>query len=1095
MKQLTVYKASAGSGKTFTLAVEYIKLVIADPMAYRTILAVTFTNKATEEMKIRILSQLYGIWKQLPDSSSYMGKVKESLELTEQQISTRAGLSLHHLLHHYHDFRIVTIDTFFQSVLRNLARELDLTANLRIGLNDYQVKDEAVNELIENLDSKSVILSWILSYIKENIDDEKGWNVIGKIKKFGENIFKDDYKLFSTSLHQTLKQKGFYADFTNRMARIKQQAQQGLSDLAQQFFTILDEQQLDITAFSNGKSGVCSYFLKLQAGIYEANALLTSRVKKGLDDPTAWVKKKEAIEGNPLYDLVTTRLMELLRISEERRSSLARQFKSADLTLKHMNQLRLLDGIEQQVRSMNDEANRFLLSDTQFLLQSLIQGEDSPFIFEKIGTQLNHIMIDEFQDTSIIQWSNFKVLLNETMSRATVSEPLLAKTMGENGNSLVNNMLVGDVKQSIYRWRSGDWRLLNGIEQQFSPKAETLDIRTLTTNYRSERHIIEFNNVFFRVAAQIEYEQQKLTFPQEAEQLKQAYLDVEQAVPQSRPIAGAVEITLLPSIDYQEHMLQCTYESIAQLKAQGVPEDKIAILVRKNTTIQNIADYFMTNHPDIHLVSDEAFRLDFSVAVNMLIAAIRVILQPSYELSKAFLVRTYQQMVLQNQRSISELLLRGIALDELLPHTFVHEMSRLQSMSLFELVDELYSIFQLKVLQGQSAYICAFYDQLAQYAQEQIPDAATFLEEWDNNIHSKAIQGGGVSGIRLITIHKSKGLEFEHVIMPFCDWTLEQGNVIWCVPREAPYNELPLIPIDFNAKRMIGSIYENDYYHEHLQNVVDNLNLLYVAFTRAGKSLTVFGKQHAGGTRSALIEQTLAIIGKSHTPLLEGCQYKESEEKDDLITFRYGQLFPAITKTTKYDKSSKNVFTLPLEQCNIPIATFNAPIQFKQSNKSLDFVHDEEAKKTDYISLGTILHQVFSTIRVEEDVDTALAQLEADGVLYGESQSKERLLTMLHKRLTSPIIKRWFAPQWILMNECSIVSVDPLTGEVREHRPDRVMMNEHETIVVDFKFGQPKEEYLQQIRQYMSLLKEMECPNVKGFLWFVYANRVEEVKY
>lgn len=1095
MRQLTVYKASAGSGKTFTLAVEYIKLVIADPMAYRTILAVTFTNKATEEMKIRILSQLYGIWKQLPDSSSYMGKVKESLELTEQQISTRAGLALHHLLHHYHDFRIVTIDTFFQSVLRNLARELDLTANLRIGLNDYQVKDEAVNELIENLDSKSVILSWILSYIKENIDDEKGWNVIGKIKKFGENIFKDDYKLFSTSLHQTLKQKGFYADFTNKMAKIKQQAQQGLSDLAQQFFTILDEQQLDITAFSNGKSGVCSYFLKLQAGIYESNALLTNRVKKGLDDPTAWVKKKEAIEGNPLYDLVTTRLMELLRISEEHRSSLARQFKSADLTLKHMNQLRLLDGIEQQVRSMNDEANRFLLSDTQFLLQSLIQGEDSPFIFEKIGTQLNHIMIDEFQDTSIIQWSNFKVLLNETMSRATVSEPLLAKTMGENGNSLVNNMLVGDVKQSIYRWRSGDWRLLNGIEQQFSSKAETLDIRTLTTNYRSERHIIEFNNVFFKIAAQIEYEQQKLTFPQEAEQLKQAYLDVEQAVPQSRPIAGAVEITLLPSTDYQERMLQCTYESIALLKAQGVPEDKIAILVRKNTTIQNIADYFMTNHPDIHLVSDEAFRLDFSVAVNMLIAAIRVILQPTDELSKAFLVRTYQQMVLQNQRSISELLLRGIALDELLPHTFVHEMSRLQSMSLFELVDELYSIFQLKVLQGQSAYICAFYDQLAQYAQEQIPDAATFLEEWDNNIHSKAIQGGGVSGIRLITIHKSKGLEFEHVIMPFCDWTLEQGNVIWCVPREAPYNELPLIPIDFNAKRMIGSIYENDYYHEHLQNIVDNLNLLYVAFTRAGKSLTVFGKQHAGGTRSALIEQTLAIIGKSHTPLLEGCQYKESEEKDGLITFRYGQLFPAITKTTKYAQSSKNVFTLPLEQCNIPIATFNAPIQFKQSNKSLDFVHDEEAKKTDYISLGTILHQVFSTIRVEEDVDTALAQLEADGVLYGESQSKERLLTMLHKRLTSPIIKRWFAPQWILMNECSIVSVDPLTGEVREHRPDRVMMNEHETIVVDFKFGQPKEEYLQQIRQYMSLLKEMECPNVKGFLWFVYANRVEEIKY
>ena len=194
MKPLTVYKASAGSGKTFALAVQYIKLVVQNPQAYRNILAVTFTNKATEEMKTRILSQLYGIWQQLPDSESYQREVCRALDASPQFVSQRAGMALSLLLHNYNHFRVMTIDTFFQSVLRNLARELDLTANLRVGLNDGQVEEMAVDEMISDLKTTDVLLQWIMKYIMENISDDRSWNVIGQIKQFGKTIFRDYYK-------------------------------------------------------------------------------------------------------------------------------------------------------------------------------------------------------------------------------------------------------------------------------------------------------------------------------------------------------------------------------------------------------------------------------------------------------------------------------------------------------------------------------------------------------------------------------------------------------------------------------------------------------------------------------------------------------------------------------------------------------------------------------------------------------------------------------------------------------------------------------------------------------------------------------------
>lgn len=1087
--QLTVYKASAGSGKTFTLAREYMTLVIDNPYAYRTILAVTFTNKATEEMKLRILGQLYGIAHHLPESDQYLKQIHEALpHLSESQIRKNAEAALRLLIHNYNYFHVQTIDTFFQSVLRNLARELDLTANLRIGLNDYQVEQQAVDELIESLEDTDKLLFWIMEYIKENIADDKGWNVIGQIKSFGEHIFRDYYKENANKLSERMDEDGFFEGFKEKMKNIKKKAKEQFDEIAASFFDALEEGGYSADDLSGKTRGIWSYFNKIKNGKYSDDDLLNQTFTKCMESPDNWVKKADVKNHTDLYQQVSSVLYPILQFSEQHRPTLVKMYKSADLTVKHLNQLRLLGSIDKKVRTMNQEANRFLLSDTQTLLHSLIQDSDSPFIFEKIGTQLNHVMIDEFQDTSTIQWKNFKVLLEETMSREDAG-----------------NLIVGDVKQSIYRWRSGDWRLLNNIESEFINPKKQLDIETLDTNYRSDRNVIDFNNAFFVEAAKQEYENLKEAMPEEAQQLLNAYADVEQKVPANKRAQGYVEIKLLKTQEDEdtadestdkgkgERMMQLCLETVDKLVARGVPTNKIAILVRNNQTIQDIAEYFM-NHSDYEMVSDEAFRLDASQAVQTLVTALHYLMHPNDDIARATLLK-YALTYLDSEELVTQL---------------TSNRQEYLEIPLLDLTERLFTEFRLgevEDMKAQSAYVCAFYDKLNAFLADNSSDIEAFLQEWDANLHGKSIHCDGTDGIRLLTIHKSKGLEYDHVIMPYCDWQLEKSNTIWCTPQEEPYNELPLVPVDFSAGQMKQSIYEPDYHHEHLQNMVDNLNLLYVAFTRAGHNLYVFGKRATQNYRSSIIELSLDQVAEklkkaqeSISPLAEGQEVPVeihglgTDSKTSDIVFTYGEPYIPKQKVVMEMKLNSNVFTLPSEMMETEIIVSSKMPEFKQSNKSRDLIvgDEEEEQQKYYIKMGTVLHSLFSTIRTHDDIDGALKQLELDGVLYDENISKEKVREMIRKRLESDKVNDWFSDRWEIFNECSIISMNK--GKMEVHRPDRVMKDENETIVVDFKFGKPRQEYHDQVKGYMDLLSGMGHPNVKGYLWYVYPNKIVEVK-
>lgn len=1080
---LTVYKASAGSGKTFTLASEYITLVVKNPQDYRSILAVTFTNKATQEMKTRILSQLYGIAHSLPDSEAYYEQVRMKTGFSEQTIRENAAKALSLLTHHYNEFRVQTIDAFFQSVLRNLARELNLTANLRVDLNDEQVEAQAVDELINSLEEGEEVLNWIRDYIDKNIEDDKGWNVISQIKDFGKNIFKDFYKDHKTELDNRFSDESFFNDFITDLRERRTRILNRLNEHAKQMYKKIRDANLDNpNLFNRGANGLLSHIIKLTKGT-PSNDPTPQYVQSCIDSADKWPASKcPAKERAAIIELASASLCSDLKILNDYRINDWREYQSCNLTLKHLSQLRLLHAISEAVDEINKDTNRFMLSNTQSLLCTLMKDSDTPFVFEKMGAYLKHIMIDEFQDTSTIQWNNFRKLLDNCMAQVDS-----------------HNLIVGDVKQSIYRWRQGDWKLLNNIEHEFTK--EQIKIEPLDTNYRSEENIIRFNNTFFNQAVLQTVKELESEGIQGATELVEAYKEIEQK-PRKDNGKGCVRIKLFRydsknASDYKQKILNELIENIRQLLDQGYKQKDIAILARSKTVIPDIVDSFQNIDTNVSLVSDEAFRLDASLAVNVIIEALRLLTHPHDKLTESKLVKLYQQQVIKTGKDINDLFVgeNSTELKSFLPSGYIDKFESLSRLSLIDLVDEIYSLFSLDSLEGQSAYVCTFYDTLNEYLRDHPADIDDFIEEWEDTLSSNTIQSDEVDGIRLITIHKSKGLEYDNVLIPFCDWELEKTNgiTIWCSgdDKEKPYGELPLIPVDYSSK-MLGTVFEDDYKEEHLQNTVDNMNLLYVAFTRAGKNLFITGKKYKEKTsgkseRSHIIQYVIEELAKE----LPGAIIDDAGENGP-ISFEFGTL-STCEECVEKGKATENPFELSPKTHKLKIETFPHPVSFRQSNKSHDFIKGEDIDPLDarrYIKVGNVLHQLFSTILTEADIEPRLKELEQAGIIYNDDITSRELQNKISCALSNEKVKNWFSPRWKLFNECTILDYDKETGDVYEHRPDRVMTDGKEMIVVDFKFGKPRDEYHEQVQRYMRLLMRMGYKQVSGYIWYVLRNEI-----
>lgn len=1090
-----MYKASAGSGKTFTLAMEYIKLLIDNPMRYRNILAVTFTNKATEEMKTRILSRLYGLVHRQNSSEDYMKRITADLGVSPATVSERAAMALKYILHDYGYFRVETIDSFFQSVMRNLARELDLATNMRIGLNDKQVKDLAVDTIIEELDKSSKVMGWIKDFIISNIAEDKQWNVIGDIKKFGEQIFNDRYTEHNEAISSKAEDDDFFNDYTSRIKEIRDHAGESLPRCGDKFFEELEAAGLQIADLKggNGTSGIAAYFKKLQAGNFAFDRGKT--LINHLESVDNWVtgngNKRAAVLA-----VAESRLKPLLEQTEKERLKQRMLLRSAQVTLTHLNKLRLLNSIEKKMREINEETNTFMLRDTPYMLHELIETSDAPFIFEKIGNNIDYIMIDEFQDTSKVQWKNFKVLLNETMSR-------------EAGG----NLIVGDVKQSIYRWRSGDWRLLNNITSQFDNAVEMIDIKTLDTNYRSERNIIDFNNAFFRAIVDNRFNEEKKISPANAEQITLAYADVEQKTAGDKPANGLVRVKILQKGATDDDMLHEIVEPIDELINAGISQNNIAILVRKNDNITAVAEFFMRERPEITLVSDMAYRLDTSLAVLTIVKAMYVLLHPDEVLGRAELSKCYR-------RALGEECLTMDADRLPLPDEFVRCQEQLLDMPLSDLIERLYRIFGLSALNSQSAYICAFNDCVTSFLQNYVADISLFLDRWESEYCNLTIPADNIDGIRITSIHKSKGLEFDNVIVPYCDWKLERDwkDTLWCEAHCEPFNELPLVPLSY-VKTLADTTYHDDYVEEHTQNTVDQLNLLYVAFTRAKKNLFIIGRSRDASFISHLIEDALAKL----VDVLPGVDYhaapkpekgkgRKKEEKPSVdteqtepTTFRFGHLalpkkHTAIEKDgaahaqTDHTEDSVNVYTAPWEPLKVDIETYDNLVSVRQSNESELFLSDNDGddKQEQYLDRGKIVHYVLSKILTAEDIPPVLKAYKDEGLPYNDIITADEIEHLLRRGLADERVNDWFSPHYRLFNECDIMYADN-DGNICKRRPDRVLTDGKRFVVVDYKTGAKRTTYRHQVSLYIDLLHSMGHTDVTGYLWYIDLNEIEEI--
>lgn len=1110
-EHLTVYRASAGSGKTFTLAVEYISLLVKDPENYQHILAVTFTNKATQEMKMRILSQLYGIANSLQSSQQYFNKVKEKTNMPDAVIRNNARAALTLLIHRYNNFRILTIDAFFQRVLRNLAHELGQTANLRVDLNNEEITEKAVDQMIESLEKGQPVLQWISTYINNSIEDDNGWNIIGKIKTFGTNIFKDFYKAHEANLKEQLSNADDFKVYETTLRKRRNDIRKTFNSKARSILNEIKNANLDIP--SNYRSGLYKY-LTDSAIAPLTNKPLKAGVLKANESPQNWTSSKCAKADKQQIqtlaaEVLSAQLSELIAYNNDNWN----EFQSIQLTLSHLSELRLLHAIADAVDNLTKDTNRFMLSNTQALLKELIADSDTPFIFERIGARLKHVMIDEFQDTSTIQWQNFQVLLANCMAQ-----------------ELSQNLIVGDIKQSVYRWRQGDWGILNNIEKSFAH--QKIRLETLDYNYRSEKRIIDFNNAFWEQCVANTAKEVAQDDAEKAEIVQKAYEDVAQKTHKTTE-NGFVKISLYPSKSMKEAVLEELIETIKELFNNGYGgknQSKIAILVRSKSNIQDIVNALLQSFGnEINIVSDEAFRLDASLSVNIIVSAMHLLTHPDDVLTRGKLVKLYNQEVLKKPLTDTDLLVsinesnnidtknidkkerRKLAteqqmakLNSQLPPEYVANRELLLGLPIVDLVDKLFMLFGLDQLEGQSSYICTLYDTLNDFLKDHTADIDDFINEWENSLSSKTIQSDEIEGIRIMTIHKSKGLEFDNVIIPFCSWEMEKKGTLWCETKNkpAPYNKLPLLPIDFSRDKLIGTVFEDDYKEEHFQNIVDNLNLLYVAFTRASKNLFVFGlrqgkttldniaKGTPPGNRSYAIELALRQVSEQ----LQGSLLSFPDDIGSEIHFEYGTLAPETHE--KEHAVADNPFLIKPDKHIVSIATYPQAATFKQSNKSIEFVKGEDVDPSDrtrYIKIGNVLHQLFSTIYTTADIPARLNELEQQGIIYNDEITSAQLRTRIEDAITNPQVQEWFSKRWQLYNECTILEYNKDTNEMEEHRPDRVMTDGKEFVVVDFKFGKEREEYKKQVQQYMEILIRMGHKKVSGYLWYVVKNNVVEV--
>ena len=982
---LKILKASAGSGKTYNLAREYIRLILQSdkPDAYRHVLAVTFTNKATDEMKRRILQEL-NVLATNPEASPY-----EEL----RPLQRRARQQLSAILHDYSAFAVSTIDRFFQQTLRAFSRELGQFAHYQVQLDREALVAESVDRVLDQLSEEDhALLDWLSRSVKEDLRQNGRFSLEGRLNEVAGS-------LSALPEGQTFPRE--------RLDRLREACQAMEADFEKQVqaaakacLDVLQQAGVDPAESNRGFLTHLYTYAEGQVPVVRPKDSFLTKAP----DPAQWFAKSKDKLRQQVEGLLEAPLQAFLACF----GSPFQLYGTARILQGQLYGLGVAEELRSAWTQIQKEKNILSLDDSNTLLRQLIDGADAPFIYEKLGVRYEDFLLDEFQDTADIQWENFR--------------PLLLNSESAGFSSLV----VGDVKQSIYRWRGSDWDLLGSrLEQEF----RDVQVRVLDGNYRTCREIVEFNNAFFPFAAE-QLDRLLGEDPAQAGSISDLYKDVGQQVCTRDSAPGSVEVL------FTEDQMGEILQTLQDIRERGGEWADMAILVRGNAEGASVAAALVEQ--GIPVVSDDSLFVKSSVTVRRLVSQLSLVDAPAA----------------QDKPGVATYLARSLSVN--IPEHY-HSLVDLCEGLLRDLRQADPDMFDAEV-----PYIQAFMDYLQDWVSTGGNQLHAFLRSWEEAQPKIASPQSG-SAVRVMTIHKSKGLEFPFVIVPFAEKvTLYKASSYWChpavegTPLQAEADGVYRVKLDGNAA---DSLFSDQYFQERKLAAIDNLNIFYVALTRARCGLKVIAAPlpKKAGEYKNLSQLLYAHLGttdyKVGTPYdFHTLRRQESEEKP--LEAGY-ESFPADSgKRLKFSPEAADYFG--------PDGSFGPQASVRIR--------------------GNVLHGILGRIDTPEQLPAAVEAAVLSGELP-QSQQQETL-DFLSGRLASVEDKGWFAPGMRVWKEASVLGPDG-----NEYRPDRVVQAPDGSVtVIDYKFGSQEESHRRQVRRYATLYRKMGYAKVSAYLWYLADN-------
>lgn len=1035
-----VLKASAGSGKTYSLAREYIRLLLSpdaetgvpDTKAYKHILAVTFTNKATGEMKDRIIKELDTLATDC-EKSPYRKYLMDKCRIASgKALSEYAGKILSAILNDYSAFSVSTIDSFFQTTLRAFSREIGQFAEYQIELDRDSLVSETADRVLDSLDStNSSLLKWLSTSSIEQIQDGDGYHLDSIVEEFAKGYMSDGYsekikefgideeKIFSEENLKRLRRscREMISRYDNRLKEAAQAAVQTAgsfpdikSAVTKGLYKFIDPDPKAILEFSGIKA-----------------------IRDGAEDGSSCFKAADRKKhGQSDFEALEDALGKVLGFAGDE----LRKRNTAVLLSGQIYVFRMADSLRREFDALLKEKNVLSLDDTNSILRGIIGGTEAPFIYEKTGIRYKHFLLDEFQDTSKVQWENFLPLLRNSISEGCY------------------NLVVGDVKQSIYRWRNTDWKIL---DEQVRGSLDSVFEHPLEENWRSARNIVEFNNSFFRtLAGKMDAQlDRKLPDGSPDTRISRIYSDVCQKVAGKIKTEGCVEASFCNG----DELVLNTVAAVQDALGRGFRPKDIAVIVRANAQGSEISQALL--NAGIDVVTNDSLLISSGARVRRLVAQLYKYNNP----------------------------------DDLIHTLYAGEFDASALKTASSLTDMAEDLLRQMPGEEDSLYILAFLDLMRDFVQREGNSLDAFLKYWEEEGIKKNVSSPeGSNAVTVITIHKVKGLAYPFVVLPFQakNSFMMASAKYWEKPEdtdgllEGLGNALYHVTL---SKKSEGTLFYNNYLAEQQMAFIDNANLWYVAMTRASHAMHIIAPSPAdkykdGWTEFSQMSDALYMYLTQESSGFRTCEPMLKGE--DCIHFMRGTAERMLEQT---HPEEEDVATMPLVYSSKQTGLKGTKLRISSDSREFFSTEGQTGISASNRLKGTLLHKILEATISEDDLHSQITGALRSGDL--DSSQAQEAEALLSSAISGVRDRGWFIKSADRKIFCERGIIDT---DASSHRPDRVVISSDRVDIIDYKFGKEEGSYSWQVKKYADLYRRMGYKNIHAYLWYIgQQTRVEEI--